>query len=105
MTQTNLGFGVFVFSLSILYPTLVVAQGGDAEAAKATPQQVACESNGHRWNPETGRCIKVLRKRNLPQAPVTSGGVGGGDCYPGYTYDARRGGCVLYQDGRTIKNF
>jgi nitrite reductase/ring-hydroxylating ferredoxin subunit len=43
-----------------------------------------CESKGHQWNVQTGRCIKSLKKSNLPadQAPEqtqpsASGGAGG----------------------------
>jgi hypothetical protein len=71
-----------------------------ARAQPADDPKAACEAKGHRWNPETGLCTKSLRphRKGLP----SSGGAGGGDCHPGYTYDARYGGCVLYQDGRVI---
>jgi hypothetical protein len=56
--------------------------GGGSDA------QSSCESKGNQWNFQTGRCIKIIKKSQLPpveQGPEqtqpdanTSGGVGGG---------------------------
>src|SRR5262245_25751719 len=64
-------------------PPPVVIPGGDAEAAKASPEQEACENRGGkwRWNPEAKQCVKVI-----------------GKCDPGSRSRSR----CLYQDQRII---
>jgi hypothetical protein len=72
------------------------SSGGDAEAAKAAPAQEACESKGNRWDPQTARCIKILKK-----SPVTSGGAGGGS--EAQSACESKGHQWNFQTGRCIK--
>jgi hypothetical protein len=47
--------------------------------------QAACEANGHRWNPETGRCSKSLKKSRITQENPCGKGwyqAADGQCYP-----------------------
>ena len=55
-------------------PPPVVIPGGDAEAAKASPEQEACENRGGnwRWHPETGSCVEA---QPWPGHTPTGGGV------------------------------
>jgi hypothetical protein len=115
---TALALGFLALAVSVLPLTTASAQ-------PLADRQVACESKGNKWNSETGRCIKSLKKA----PPSTSGGIGGGSdaqfaceskshqwnseagrcikslkgCPPGYS--EYQGRCALYQDGKIIQFF
>jgi hypothetical protein len=82
MTNKNMvGVGFLALAISVLPLTTASAQ-------PITDRKVACESKGHKWNSETGRCIKSLKKPR---------------CIEGYYPDPETYKCnPLYQDKKII---
>jgi hypothetical protein len=69
--------GVCMKTISKTKPPPVVIPGGDAEAARASPEQEACENRGGNWHwhPETGSCVKHISKAQPgPRHTPTGGG-------------------------------
>jgi hypothetical protein len=51
-----------------------IKQIGKPKDPEKAALKAACESKGNKWDYETRRCIKVIKK-----SPATSGGAGGGE--------------------------